>query len=452
MDHLWAKESNIERDWGWGVLAFKDADSITPQRFAVLKNKLIIPGLVCMSGGNIYVFHTSMNYWSVLCSSQSLVFINNIVGAESATVKYGDASEPYVPYIERECAERIARDIPQSICIGTERLRISLLPGGIGLSRCEPLLDYPADTKKILATLCYMPIHIRFWPKTWHKTSDFKMYKFISPFFVDPVEMKTLEWSLGHAMIDPHSYSKTVVLFGPGGRGKSTIVAAINSAFFGCCGSIPDSALENLSGGISTKVASTVASNRIVTAGDVGGTNRNTNLTVVKSLTGHDYLPIPPHRVRTACTLVYSTNTLDSPIDNPEWCTEAIMRRVVVILINPELMENFIDLVPSDPTSRLDFVLRCVHTRLANTHMPVSTMSILLTILGSRYADAVKFVTEVGDDEEVDDDEIVLANSIVGAMVNKTAEEIGALASRISKGAVVKIKGSLYIKGIVSMY
>lgn len=73
-----------------------------------------------------------------------------------------------------------------------------------------------------------------------------------------------------------------------------------------------------MSAGIPTKVASIVASNRIVTAGDVGGQNRNTNLTVIKTLTGDDYITVAPSRVNTASTLFYPSNMLDNPLDNEE--------------------------------------------------------------------------------------------------------------------------------------
>ncbi len=446
-EQAWSEETNFVQASGWGSTAFQDADKVTPDRYKKLKNNLIIPGLVCMSEGNIYIFLTMLNYWSVLCSSQSLVFINNIVGAESASVRYGDAADPYISFIEREASDKIANEIPQSICIGTDRLRVSLVPGGLELTECEPLLTYPGDDKKILSSLCYMPLHIRFWPRTWKRTPQYKIYRFLSPLFVDPIELKTLEWCLGHAFVDPHSYSKTVVLYGEGGHGKSTIMSVINSVFLGCCNTISDSALENLSGGVSVKVASIVASNRIVTAGDVGGANRNTNLTVIKSLTGHDYISIPPSRVKTACTLLYATNILDDPLMNEEWCTPAIMRRVIVILINSRIVENFSDRIPYDPISRLDFALRCVHTRLSNPSMPVSPISVLMTLMGSRFYSVSKYLIDV-DDGQADDEDTMNANSIVAGALLLSVERVGELAKRITSSCVVEIGGILYIKNI----
>lgn len=443
----WPSDDNIVRVKGWSSQAFEGASEITPMRYNVLRNKLLTTGLVCMSDGNIYVFLTTMNYWSVLCSSQSIVFINNIIGADSATVRYGDAADPYIPFIERACSDNIAGEIPQSICIGTDRVRVSLIGGSLEMSKCEPLLTYAGDKKEILSSLCYMPLHIRFWPKVWHRTHQYKIYRFLAPLFVDPLELKTFEWCLGHAFVDPHSYSKTVILYGEGGHGKSTIMSVVNSVFFGCCNTIPDSALENLNAGVSIKVASIVASNRIVTAGDVGGANRNTNLTVIKSLTGHDYISIPPSRVKTACTLLYATNMLDDPLLNEEWCTPAIMRRVVVILINSKIVENFSDRIPYDPTSRLDFALRCVHTRLSNPSMPASSISILMTLMGSRFHTVSSYLVEVAE-EDSDDEDLMNANAIVAGALSLTVERVGELAKRITSSCVTEVGGVLYIKNI----
>jgi hypothetical protein len=358
----------IEQDRGWGVNAFDGAEKTTPEKNKILRNKLVTPGLLCVSDGNIYVFLTTLNIWSVICAKQSIVFINNLMGIESATVKYGDAFEPYASFLEREASDRIANDIPQSVCIGTERLKVALVPGGLKLTRCDSLLPFLPENKSLLSTLCYMPLSIRGWPTEWQRTSNYPIYRYLSPLFVDPVELKTLEWCIGHSLIDPHNFSKAVILYGQGGRGKTTTVNLIATALMGCCGTIPDSALINLSAGLPDRVAQTVASNRVVTAGDVGGDGRNTNLTVIKALTGHDYIPLGALRVKTACTLLYATNTLDDPRENTEWCTEAIMRRVVVIYMSAIVPEESLIGVPKDTVSKLDFCLRCIHTRLTNPY------------------------------------------------------------------------------------
>ncbi|KAF2858371.1 hypothetical protein K470DRAFT_259875 [Piedraia hortae CBS 480.64] len=96
-----------------------------------------------------------------------------------------------------------------------------------------------------------MPLSIKYWPKEWSRTDDFPMYKFIAPLFVDPTELLSIEQAIGNALIDPVASSKAVILYGEGGTGKSTLLAAIKTSFMGCCGSIPGKSLVGLSKGSS---------------------------------------------------------------------------------------------------------------------------------------------------------------------------------------------------------
>lgn len=437
---------STQADSGWNRAAWEGAEEFTPMRNKLLKNKLVSPGMVCMSDGNVYIFMTSINTWAVACSKQAVTFVNNLVGMENASVKYGDAFEPYVNFIEREASNRIADDMPQSICIGTERLCVKVIPGGLEFEQSQPLLRLPSE-KKLLSRLCYMPIFIDQWFKQWIRTPDFPMYRFIAPLFVDPVELKTMEWAIGNALIDPHTFSKTVILHGPGGHGKSTILNTLNSALLGCCGTISDSDLVSLRSGLTLNVASIVASNRVVTAGDVGGENRVTNLSIIKTLTGHDFIPIPPTRVKVGCTLFYASNKLDDPFESSEWLTPAIMRRVVVILINAKIIEDFSGKIPYDKISRFDFAMRCVHTRMTNPYMPVSPLSMLLTLMASKFESMARYLAPVRDGE-VDDEDVIQANITVAAALGLTVEELGELARRVSTAGVVNIDGVYYIKNI----
>lgn len=437
----------LEQDLGWGMSAWQGADEFTPMRNKLLRNKLVAPGLVCMSDGNVYIFHTGLNIWCVACSKQAITFVNNLLGMEIASVSYTGAYEPYVYSIDREASDRIASPVPQSVCIGTERLRVAVVPGGLELSRCESLLSFIPAEKKILAPLCYMPLSIKGWPRKWVRTSDYRIYRSIAPLFVDPAELQTVEWSTGHALIDPKSYSKTVLLYGEGGRGKSTILKMLDAVLLGCCGTIPDDALTDLRSGLKAHIAAIVASNRIVTAGDVGAENRSTNLTVIKSLTGHDFLSIPPSRVKTGCTLFYASNTLDDPLLSAEWLTAAIMRRVVVVPIYPTVYDNFDDYISYDKIARLDFALRCVHTRLTHPYMPVTPLSVLHTLMGSRFQAVSKYLAPVREEDSYEDD-VIDANNIIAGALSTTTENIGQLASRISRSAVVEIEGMYYVKNI----
>ena len=371
------------------------------------------------------------------------------MGMESASVKFGDAFSPYVDFLERHAVDNIASPIPQSICIGTTRLRVAYNPSGLELTECESLLStLPDKGFAIPSRLCYSSIAARHWPQKWSRTQSFPMYRMLSPLFVDPVEMKTVEWAIGNALVDPHSFSKAVILFGEGGKGKGTFLGALTIVLMGCIGTIPDGALVSLSRGLPAEIASTIVSNRIVTAGDVGSVGDSTNLAIVKTITGHDYIPVPPTRAKSACTLFFASNRLDDPCANPEWASPAIMRRAIVVHMSAVLPEGLEANVPQDPVSRIDFALRCVHTRLAYNHMPVSPLSVIITILGSRYEDAMKYLAPM-DHEDTLDEEVIAANSIVAGYIGISTERVGILARNISIDAVCEIKSVNYIKGIV---
>lgn len=436
-------------DAGWNAEAFSGADELTPAKNKILKNKLVNKNLICASGGNIYVFLTSINCWSIMCSAQAVTFINSLMSIDAASVNFGKAFSPYVEFLERNAVDNIAKPIPLSICIGTTRLRVSYRPTGLDLTPCESLLPtFPDTGYDIPSRLCYASVMARRWPPSWDRTQSYPIYRFLSPLFVDPVELKTVEWCIGNAMIDPHSFSKAVILYGVGGKGKGTFLGALTIALMGCCGTIPDGALVSLSRGMPIEIASTIVSNRIVTAGDVGSVGDTTNLSIVKTITGHDFIPVPPTRAKSACTLFFASNRLDDPIANPEWATAAIMRRAIVVNMTANIPEGIEDNIPQDAVSRLDFMLRCVHTRLSHSNMPVSSFSVITTILGSKIDAAMAYLAPI-DHDEAEDEEIIVANSIIAGYIGQPTENIGKLARSISADAVCTIRSTLYIKGIV---
>lgn len=440
---------NLIADAGWNGTAFEGAEELTPERNKVLRIKLVNKGLICASGGNIFIFLTTINCWSIMCSKQSVTFLNSMMKMESASVKFGEAFAPYVDFLERYAVDNIANPIPLSVCIGTSRLRIIHRPTGLSLRLCESLIPtFPDAGYDIPSRLCYSSIAMRSWPPEWDRTSSYPIYRFLSPLFVDPEDMRTVEWAIGNALIDPHSFSKAVVLYGEGGRGKGTFMGALTIALMGCCGTISNSSLVSISKGLTPEVASTVVASRIVTASDVGEIGDITNLSMIKTITGHDFIPVPPTRARSACTLIYDTNRLDDPTINTEWVTAAIMRRAVVVNMTAFLPDGIQESVPQDSVSRLDFALRCVHTRLSYPNMPVTPFSVVTTILGSKIQQAMDYLCPI-DPNDADDEDVIIANNIVAAYAGISTKQVGELAKKISNVAVIEIRSSLYIKGIV---
>lgn len=440
---------NLTEDPGWTRPYIDEQEGLTPKRINTLRTKIVEKKLLCASNGNIYIFLPTLNTWSILCSDESTIFLNSIMEMESATVNYDKAFRPFVSYLERRAVENLSQKIPTSVCIGTSRLRVNLTADGLSLGECESVLTgLPSHgSRSQISALCYMPIAVARWPRHWVKTDDMPMYTFIAPLFPDPRELLTIEWVIGNALLDPSTQSKAVILYGEGGTGKSTLLAAIKIALMGCCGSIPDRALLGLGRGMNNDVASVVVSNRIVTAGDVGGIDDSTNLSVIKSLTGHDYISIPPLSARSACSLFYATNRLDDPRKNREWSTAAIMRRVIVVLMNADALQYVESSIPQDAVSRLDFSMRCIHTRLSYPHVPVTPMSVILTLMGSLSTDIFEYITETTEDDVSDDEAIAAIGIIAGALVI-TSDVAGDLARKISPSSVKLVRTMYCIIGI----
>jgi hypothetical protein len=441
-------QQSLLDDPGWKRPLLNDEDGLIPDRIKVLRTRLIDKGLLCVSGGNVYIFLPVMNKWSVLCSNEAIIFLNSLMGMENATVQYTTAFRPYVSFLEMNAMENLAGTIQTSVCLGTSRLRVSLKNDGLVLHPVDPILPSRL-LKREIASLCYMPVMTPRIPgeNGWSRTDDLPMYNFISPLFKNPVELQTIEWAIGNALVDPCTSSKAIILYGKGGTGKSTLTAAIRIALMGCCSSIPDKSLIGISKGLSDDVASIIVGHRMVIAGDVGGIDDATNLSVIKSITGHDYISIPPLSARSSCSLIYATNRLDDPRTNKEWLTPQIMRRVLVVLMDADALTFTANVIPQDATSRLDFVLRCIHTRMQHRYPPVSSMSIILTLMAHRGLDAFAYLTE-DDDSTITDEESMTALGIISGILDISSDLIGELVKAINPNCIRMVRSTYVIKGI----
>jgi hypothetical protein len=439
-------------DPGWDEPLLSNHDLLIPDRNKILNDKIISQKLTCSSGGNIYVFNPVFNSWFVLMDIQTVLFLNAVMDLQMASVNYDKAFRGYIRYIESRTMDRTTKDIPPSICVGTQRLAVTLEGDRLDFKLCDRLVQgMPTGWKyDIVSSFSCMSLDMPRFPSEWRPTYHHRLYRYIAQLFADnPIGLETVKWIIGRTLLDPTSFNKVLCLWGEGMKGKSKLIQALMVSLKGCIASIPEEALVSMSTGIPHEIKEMVVSNRLVTAGDVDTHFKKTNLAFMKSLTGQDYVSMPPTSVRSRCSLVYSTNTLDSPKNNPEWSTIQIARRFNIVHMNTNVPGGISEEVPQDYMSRADMVGHCLYTVMTNPDMPMSIQDLVLTLLQSELFEAIEYISYINPSLALDNYETITANSILAACMGVKTEMVGRLASMRTRRHIKVIDGVEYIVGIV---
>ena len=427
-------------DEGWD----DEITSSSSKGYKAIRENLINDGLVQHYKGNTYIYITSMNKWSVLISAETQRQLCDMTGGESASVSYLAASLPFIGFVEKH-ARRVS-SIPPSICIGTRRLRILQKDDKLELTECNEIASVKESLDGRVSGLCDMPCSFTQIPQSWSPGGTERLLKYIRVLFLDQVEFNTILWVIGSIAVDPSSISKFLLLYGPGGTGKSTIIRMIEDIFNGCCGTINSSTITSKSSTVSTDTARTIASNRVVTAGDINLETSQLNLHTIKEITGHDSLSIPPIKVRTRCTLIAASNNLPHPTTQPTWCSTATSRRIMVVPMNVKT-----SLIPNKEMP--DLTEDCINVLLTSVSVylnnkgspPMSMRSLMWSVLGAGFAE---IENSVEFDTEVDIQDIVDANIGIEGYFKLETHSLGELAFSMCPNSVIEQESIYYIKDI----
>lgn len=412
--------------------------------YKALKSTLIDNGLVQYYKSNTYVYLSSMNKWSVLISADTQRQLCDITGGENASVSYLAASLPYIGYMEKH-AKR-AGFVPASICIGTRRLRISITDGEMQLAESGNVVSVNENIDERVSSFCFMPCSFNKIPRSWSPGGAEKILKYIRVLFTDQIELKTVQWIIGVIAVDPSSVNKFLLLYGPGGTGKSTLIGMLEDIFNGCCGTISSNVLTSKNSTITLDTARTIASNRLVTAGDIDLESNQLNLHVVKEITGHDSVSVPPVKVRTRCTLVAASNDLPHPNKQKAWCSAATSRRVILVpmSVKTSLIPN-VERPDSDDDS-IDFLLSSVNLYLDHINSPpMSIRSMMFGLLGAGYFDIQEKI--IFDDDATMQD-IFDANTAIDIFFSLPLHTIGELAHLMCPNLVTENSSLYFIDNI----
>lgn len=431
-------------DWEKPMVQTKGRD-----RFDDIDTWLYRPGLVCRIYGGEYIFIDTSNYWTNLASSEAMSRVNSLVGILNATVNYEKSIRAFLKYIVKRCNSRVGKSIPTSVCIGTKRLEIDFdrESRSVKFFDSKPLLDDISQSVHIgVAGVCIMPIDTVAIPELYTFPGKGDIVNYLQKLFPDMRDFMTIIWHIGNCLVDPVSRPKSVMLCGPGGSGKSTFLQQLYTCLIGCCGILPDGSLTGYTRSMHPDVAEVIASNRMAICYDVDLEKDQLNMGVFKNISGSDYIRVGHISCKTNCALTLATNGIVNIDKEPQYHTDAIMRRVVCVLMNVAAMSIPATIVPEDPESRIDFVCFCIYTRLCYESMPISPMTLLLTLCASRMDEALMYIKETFDPITVFDGRGVI--SILAKLLKMTPEEVVFKSRLISPMSVVEIDGVTVIRGL----
>lgn len=432
----------LEYDEGWDKELVPGGKG---SKYKALDKELVDKGLVVYYDGNTYIFLTGSNVWATFVSSEAQTEICAIVGSDNVSVNYLPASEPFIDYLESH-ANRISA-IPVSICVGTRRKVVSIDENTMTFRDCDPIVSIMDGTgiDDRVSTFCNMPCKFPELPRRWRYDGPGRLERYMLPLFSDHRELLTFKWIMGGIPLDPAMPSKFLMLYGDGGTGKSTILKIIRALFKGCCSTIPNGTFTSMNSDIPLKTAQIVASNRVVTSGELDLEKKKLNLHAVKEMTGHDSISVPPVTVTTRCTLVAASNFLPNPEIQTEWCTSQIARRMIVLPFSVNAEEIPKIQRPDTTEDVIEFLLSCIHIRLTMPDMPMSSRSILYTILGTSYNKINNMIEEV---EEPSMQEVLDVNMMIENSIGLESHTLGRLALLITNYNVITYHGLSFINFI----
>lgn len=434
------------RDEGWDKPM---VDSEGRKRYDKVDKWLYKQGLMCRCQGGQYVFVDTDNSWCNLASHEAMSRIVTLAGMDNVSISQDRAMRQFNNYIIKRCDSRVSKPVPLSVCIGTRRLEIDIesQPGTMKFFDCRPLLDdIPRTAAAVVRTVCIMPVSTDVYPQEYTFPGQAFVLNYVMDLFADPRDAVTLFWHVGNCILDPISRPKSVMLVGPGGTGKSTLLRQLISCLGTCVSTIPDGSLTSKLKSMPPDVAEAIVGSRMVVCFDVDLEKGDLNMNTFKNISGSDYIRVGHITAISNCSLTLATNGVVDIDKEPEYNSDAIMRRVIAIRMVTNAMTIPPVIVPEDSTVRLDFVCACLYIRLCYDSIPVAPMTVLTTLCASKIGMVLDKVYETLEPiNEIQGNGVLV---IISVTLGITCLQVAQKVALISPGAVVNLGGSDYIKGL----
>lgn len=437
-------EWSVDPHWTTPMVTYRGGE-----KYRALDEMLYQKGLLCNIEGNQLVFVDSSNSWCNLASPAAMSRVNALMEITNATVNFDKSLSPFIDHILKRCDSNVSSIIPTSVCIGSTRLEVDSEsePGTIVFQSSRTLVPHKRKGVPMeVYSLCHMPIATHIQPTRYTFPGLCTMLGFVAQLFPDSRDLVTLMWHVGNSLVDPSENPKSVLLCGPGGSGKSTLIRAIYNAMQRCCGTLPDGSLTSNLRQMPAAVAEVVTSCRMAVCYDVDLEKEGLNMAIFKNISGSDYIRTQYVTCKSNCSLTMAANGLVDVDKQSVYKTDAIMRRVVCVYMGVAAVFIPKEKMPNKPDDKLDFACACMHIRLKYNHMPISPLNVVLTLCSSKYDTVTNMLCETSGALTRVDCEAVL--SILSHAIGITRNEVSFKAKLVSVSAVFEMDGTLYIKGL----
>lgn len=284
------------------------------------------------------------------------------------------------------CAEAVE---PETVDI------VRFMPYG----RVAPLGPYLPGAARV-SSFCVCPVESTSIPRCTQVERGLSAGELILSNVLSKEDLQLLMWVIGNGLVDPPNRPRSVLLYGPGGDGKTTTIRTISECLRGTVHMLS----QDYSSGskpVSTDDIVGCMTSRFVCYGDMELKSDSINASFWKMITGGDAVTAQGMTSTVSCTGIFGSNYLWYP--NAQTRKPWFMRRMIAIVMTPlpkgcaRPQSEFSD----DEVT--DFVCSAVATRLRfGTDPPLTTKHVLITMFGYRVGVATRGIVEKPDASDME--------------------------------------------------
>jgi len=103
-----------------------------------------------------------------------------------------------------------------------------------------------------------------------------------------------------------------------------------------------------------------VCENRVVTDLDANLSGKSLNVSVIRSITGQDFMNVSQISTKASASISCGSNNLPGVRKTSDWKQVAVFRRLAVIPMTADATSLCVARLPADKVNNVDFAILCV--------------------------------------------------------------------------------------------